>query len=333
MHAVVVRHLGADVGDLVEVADPLLGVHDVMVEVHAAPVNYVDLLTMAGQYQFTPELPYTPGKGPAGVVRAVGSAVTGVSVGDRVLAMAEHGGYADRVVADRRQVYRIPPSLSFVDAASMSLAFDTAWMALRERARLASGDNVLVLGASGAVGAAAVQLAAAMGAGRVLAGVSSPARARETETAHQVIDLSAPDLRDNLRARVRSATDGAGADVVIDPVGGDVFDAALRAVAWRGRVVVVGFASGRIPIVRVNYLMLKNIELSGLQISDYRERKPELLEQCYREIFRYYEQGMVRPLASRPYPLSRWGSALRAVRSRATRERVVLVPDEVGERS
>lgn len=335
MRAVKVDQLGSiDNGGLAEVADPVPGPGEVVVDVHAAPVNYVDVVTITGQYQFTPKLPYTPGKGPAGVVRAVGSAVTGLAAGDRVLAMAEYGGFAEQAVADHRLVYRIPDAMPFVDAASMSLAFDTAWMALRERARMAAGETVLVLGATGAVGAAAVQLAKAFKAGRVIAGVSSADRSGEARGAgaDHVIDVSRDDLRDELRAEVHAVTDGAGVDIVIDPVGGDVFDAAIRALAWRGRLVVIGFAAGRIPTVRANYLLLKNIELSGMQISDYRRRTPELLRDCYRELFDLYQQDAVHPQATVTYPMTDWQAALRAVQARETRARVVLLPIEAGVR-
>ncbi|HEX8868520.1 MAG TPA: NADPH:quinone oxidoreductase family protein [Lentzea sp.] len=323
MRAVIVDVLGSPAGGRVgETDDPIAGEGQVLVEIHAAPVNYVDLVTLSGKYQFTPSLPYTPGKGPAGIVRAVGAGTEGLAIGDRVLAMAEYGGYAELVTIDHRQVYRLPDTMSFVDAAAMSLAFDTAWMALRERARVRPGETVLVLGAGGAVGGAAVQLAKAMGA-RVLAGVLP---GNPVSGADGVIDLSAPDLRNSLREQVYAANDGAGVDVVIDPLGGDPFDAAIRAVGWRGRVVVVGFAAGRIPTLKVNYLMLKNIEVSGLQISDYRGRTPELIAQCYRELFGFYADGLVTAPRSTTMPLEDWRIALKMIEERTAQDRLVLLP-------
>jgi NADPH2:quinone reductase len=314
-----------DAAGLEERPDPVPAEHDVLVEVRAVPVNYVDLVTMRGEYQFKPELPYVPGKGPAGVVRSVGAAVTGIAPGDRVLALAEYGGYAELVAVDHRQVYPLPDSLSFDDAAAMSLAYDTAWMALRERARLAAGESVLVLGASGAVGQAAVQLARAMGAGTVLGGVSRPGR--PTGPVDGVIDLSGPDLRDSVRDQVRAVvTAGAGVDVVIDPLGGDAFDGAVRSLAWRGRLVVVGFAAGRIPVLKVNYPLLKNIEVSGLQISDYRKRMPELVAQCYREVFAFHAEGRITPPLSTVLPLADWRTAVEKLGSRAASERLLLRP-------
>ena len=328
MRAVRVHEFGSlDRIAVEEVPQPVPGPGEALIEIRAAPVNYVDLLTARGEYQFRPALPYTPGKGPAGVVRAVHGSVRGLRPGDRVLAMAEYGGYAEMVAVDHRQVYPLPGALSFAGAAAMSLAFDTAWMALRDRARLRRGDTVLVLGATGAVGGAAIQLAKAMGAALVLAGVSSPARfAGLTELgADAGIDLSQPDIRHSLREQVYLATDGAGVNVVIDPLGGDAFDGAVRALAWRGRLVVVGFAAGRIPALKMNYPLLKNIEVSGLQISDYRKRAPGLLAECFREVFRFMAEGRVRPPRSTSVPLADWRRAMESVQER-TGTRIVLVP-------
>jgi NADPH2:quinone reductase len=184
-----------------------------------------------------------------------------------------------------------------------------------------------VLGASGAVGLAAVQLARAFGA-TVLAGIARPeaAAAAKAAGADAIVNLSADNLRDSLRDQVRAATGGAGADVILDPVGGDVFSAALRALSWRGRLVVIGFASGTIPKVPANYLLVKNIEVSGLQISDYRKRRPDLMARCYRDIFALYEAGALHPQAVEAYPLTEVGAALRQVRDRGSSKRIVLHP-------
>jgi NADPH2:quinone reductase len=304
-----------------EVAQPMPGPDEVLVMVHAAPVNYVDLLVVAGTYQFLPPLPFIPGKGPAGVVTALGEGVTGLRAGDRVLAMAELGGYAEVVTARADQCYRLPSSMSFTEAASLSLVYDTAWFALRERARLESGETVLVLGASGGVGHAALQLAHAMGA-RVLGGIARPERAAAVRAAgaDAVIDLSAADLR----AQVYAVTEGRGVDIILDPLGGTIFEAAVRALAWRGRLVVIGFAAGAIPTIRTNYLLLKNIEISGLQISDYRQRRPAQVAACFAEIFRFYEQGKVEPAAATVFPLAQASEALAALRDRRITGRAVL---------
>jgi NADPH2:quinone reductase len=189
------------------------------------------------------------------------------------------------------------------------------------------GETVLVLGASGGVGHAAVQLARAMG-GRVLAGVSRPERAALAlaSGAEAVIDLSRENLRDSLRQQVFALTDGKGADVIIDPLGGSVFEPALRALAWCGRLVVIGFAAGAIPTLRTNYLLLKNIEVSGLQITDYRKRRPAELATAYSEIFGFYQLGLVKPAATTGFALEEAGAALAAVRDRRIAGRAVLQP-------
>jgi len=326
VRAIIVDKFGAPerlrVGD---VAEPVPRVDEVLVTVHAAPVNYVDLLVIGGTYQFLPPLPFTPGKGPAGVVAALGRNVTSLQVGDRVLAMAEQGGYAEAVTVVANQCYRLPPSMSFTEAASLSLVYDTAWFALRERARLEAGETVLVLGASGGVGQAAVQLARAMGA-RVLAGILRPEREASVRAAgaDSVIDLSATDLRDSLRAQVYAVTEERGVDIILDPLGGTIFEAAVRALAWCGRLVVIGFAAGAIPTIRTNYLLLKNIEISGLQISDYRKRRPERVAACFAEIFSLYEQGKVKPATATAFPLVRAGEALTALREQRAAARAVL---------
>lgn len=329
MRAVLVREFGSlDRMALEETPEPVPGPGEALIDIRAAPVNYVDLLTARGEYQFRPALPYIPGKGPAGIVKAVHASIPGLNPGDRVLAMTEYGGYAETVAVDHRQVYTLPAGISFADAAAMSLAFDTAWMALRDRARLSPGETVLVLGATGAVGRAAIQLAKAMGASRVLAGVSSRERfAGLMEAgADACIDLSQADIRNSLREQVYLATDSSGVDVVIDPLGGDAFDGAVRALAWRGRLVIVGFAAGRIPVLKMNYPMLKNIEISGLQISDYRKRAPDMMAECFRQVFQFVEEGRVRPPASTAVPLADWRTAVKSVEARTASSRVVLIP-------
>jgi NADPH2:quinone reductase len=327
MRAAVVREFGPIEGVTPdEFPPPVPGANEVLIAVEAAPINYVDLIVISGRYQFLPKLPFVPGKGPAGVVRAVGANVTELKVGDRVLAMAEQGGYAEQVAVAANQCYRLPAAMSFVEAAAMSLAYDTSWFALRDRARVRPGETVLVLGASGAVGLAAIQLAKAMGA-RVLAGIARPEKAAAVMEAgaDATVDLTGDNLRDTLRERVQAANAGNYADVILDPLGGDIFDAAIRALAWRGRLVVIGFAAGRIPTIKVNYLMVKNIEVSGLQVSDYRKRRPDQVAECYAELFAFYEQGKLRPAKPTLYPLEQVQDALRSVQDRTATGRPILV--------
>lgn len=319
---------GLDHGRLETVEDPTPGPTEVVIAVEAVPVNFVDLLTIAGTYQFAPVLPHTPGKGPAGTVLEVGSEVATLRPGDRVLAMAESGGYAERAVADHRQCHRLPAGVTPVVAASMAVSFDTAWMALRERARFEPGESVLVLGGSGAVGFAAIELARAFGASTILATASSADRVpvQLLDRPDLVIDLSQGNLRDSLRDQVHAVLPQ-GVDIVIDALGGDAFDGAVRALAWRGRIVTVGYAAGRIPSLKLNYLMLKNIEASGLQITDYRKRAPHLVEAAFTEVFGLLEDGLIRAPDVEVMPLTEWEHALRRLDARAVRSRLVLVPD------
>jgi NADPH:quinone reductase len=327
MRAVIVREFGpVESHRLGELPDPSPRAGEVVVSIQATAVNFVDLLVVTGQYQFLPERPFSPGKLPVGLVSAVGTDVTGLKIGDRVLALAEHGGYAQKVSVPAAQCFKLPATMSSTDVAAMALVYDTSWFALRERGRLKPGDVVLVLGGSGGVGLAAIQLAKAMGA-RVLAGIATPNKAdlARDAGADDIIALSEPDLRDGLRAQVYAKNGGNGVDLIIDPIGGDVFDAALRALAWRGRLVVVGFASGRIPTIKANYLLVKNIEVSGLQISDYRKRLPDLMAQCLHEIFALFEAGKLKPLPTTTYPLERFAKAMQDVQDRHVRGRIVLV--------
>jgi NADPH2:quinone reductase len=318
---------GPEAVAVTEVPRPTPGPGEVLVRVQAVSVNYVDLVVIAGRYQFVPPLPFTPGKGPAGIIEAVGDGVTDWAPGDRVLAMAEIGSYAEYTIAPANQCYRLPEAMPFAEAASMALAYDTAWFALRKRARFRAGETVLVLGATGAVGLAAVALAKALG-GRVLAGVSSAAKAPLAldAGADAIIDLSQPDIRESLRAQVKDATGGGAVDIVIDPLGDIYFEAALRALAWKGRLVVVGFAAGNIPTLKANYLLVKNIEVSGLQISDYRKRVPQDVAACFAEIFALYERGLVKPAPATVMKLDDVAQALAMLRDRAVNGRIVLTP-------
>lgn len=328
MRAVVVNAFGEpDTCRVQDLPDPVAGDGEVLVRVHACAANYVDLLVFRGLYQFLPDLPFVPGKGPAGEVVATGTGVHRVAPGDRVLAMAEKGGYGELVTVDQAQVHRIPPTLTYPDAASMSLVFDTAWVALHARARLQAGESVLVLGATGGVGHAAVQLARAAGA-RVLAATASPAKRPLIEALRPdgIVDLSTPDLKESLREQVFALNDGRGVDVVIDPLGGDALDAALRAVAWEGRLVIIGFAAGRIADIRSNYLLLKNIEVSGLQVSDYRVRRPELIQRCFAEVFDGYREGALSPAPVVEFPLEAFARALKDVETRRIAGRAILLP-------
>ncbi|TMS58287.1 NADPH:quinone oxidoreductase family protein [Imbroritus primus] len=294
--------------------DPVPGPDDVLIEVRAASVNFPDLLVVRGQYQFSPPLPFAPGKDAAGIVRAVGANVSGFRPGDRVATQVEYGAYAELVKARACDCFQIPDSMPFEDAAAMGLAYQSAYFALMERGRFQAGETVLVTGAAGGVGSAAVQIVQGLG-GKALAGVRHADQMPFALGlgASATVDLAAPDLRNALRAQVHALTEGRGADVLIDTLGGDAFDAALRAMAWSGRAVVVGFASGRIPEIKANYLLVKNLTVSGLQWTDYHVRTPQKIQAAQAEIFRLYESGALKPHIAGVFPLAQAGEVLQTL--------------------
>jgi len=326
MRAVWVREHGAPETACVEdVPAPTIGDDQVLVEVKAIGVNYPDLLVIGGSYQILPPRPFSPGKDAAGIVRAVGRNASHCKPGDRVAVHLEYGAYAEQVAAKDAVCHVMPDAMSFEEAAAMGLVYQTAHFALMERGLYQRGETVLVNGAAGGVGLAAVQIAKGLGA-TVLAGVNCDEHAAiaRANGADEVIDLARPDLRDTLRAQVHALTGGGGADIVIDPLGGAVFEASLRAMAWRGRMVVVGFAAGGIPELKVNYLLVKNLTVSGLQWSDYRERAPEWVRRVQTELFGLYASGAIRPRIMRTFPLARFAEALALVRSGSVQGKVVL---------
>lgn len=311
-----------------DIADLTPGTGQIRVGIKAAGINYPDVLVISGKYQVLPQRPFTPGKDFAGVVLDIGSGVTRVAPGDRVLCHVEHGGFADQALVTEHQTFKLPDGLSFVDAAAMGLVYQTAYLALIDRGQFKAGERVLVGGAAGGIGLAAVQLAKGLGA-TVLAAVRNDAEAdlvRQNGADH-VIDLSLPEMRESLRAQVHAATDGHGVDVVIDPLGGDFLGAALRAMAWCGRLVVIGFAAGDIPSVKVNYLLVKNIAITGLQWSDYRDRTPARIEAVQDEIFKLWRAGAVKPHVMKEFPFLELPAALELIEQGKIRGKAVIVMD------
>ena len=281
MRAVVIRDTSNRGVAIEEVPDPSAGDGEVVVDVKVCGINFTDLLSLDGKYQNNPPVPFTPGKDAAGVVSAVGAGVTGLKAGDRVIAHVVHGGLAEMVACPEALCFPLPDGVAFEAAAAMGLAYQTAYHALTTRGGLKEGEIVLINGASGGVGMAAVNLAKPLGARMVLAGLSSPGKADAVRAAgaDAVIDLTADDLRESLRAQVREATGGRPVDLAFDLVGGEAFDATIRAIGDEGRAVVAGFTSGTIPQVRTNYLLLKNIGVLGMTINSYiHQRSPKLAE-------------------------------------------------------
>jgi NADPH:quinone reductase len=309
-----------------KVDDLIPGKGQILVGIRAAGINFPDLLVVSGKYQVLPKRPFTPGKDLAGVVLQVGEDVSGFSSGDRVLCLVEHGAFAEQILATPAQTFKLPDGLSFSHAAAMGLVYQTAYLALVDRGNFRAGETVLIGGAAGGIGMAAVQISKGLGA-RVLAGVrtSEQAAFARENGADCLIDVSGPDIRDTLRTQVHSVTGGVGADIVIDPLGGDFLGAALRAMAWCGRLVVVGFAAGEIPIVKANYLLVKNISVSGLQWSDYRDRTPQRVDEVQADIFRLWKEGSVRPRLMKEFAFDELPIALRLIGEGKVRGKAVVI--------
>jgi NADPH:quinone reductase len=326
---IVTEHGPLEKLSLGEFPDPKPGKGEVLVDVHAASVNFPDLLVIGGTYQNLPPRPFVPGKDLAGVVVAVGEGVTRVKPGDRVLAQIEHGAFAERAVVREVLCFVMPATMRFEDGAAMGLVYLTAHNALIERANFRAGETVLVTGAAGGVGLACVQLAKALGA-IVVAAVSSDDKAQlaRASGADHVVRTDVADLRESFRKQVFDAlgkTAGKrGIDLVLENVGGDVFDASLRVMAWCGRLVIIGFAGGRIPEVKAGYLLVKNISLIGLQSSDYRERSPDVVRKAYDHLFALYEQGKIKPQVMAAYPMKDYLVALNTVKDRKVLGKVVI---------
>jgi NADPH2:quinone reductase len=304
--------------------EPAPGPGQALIAVEVAEVNYPDLLVVAGRYQVLPPLPFIPGKTAVGRVLALGPDTDGPPIGTRVIAAMEHGAFAERAVATAAVLAPVPENLPSVCAAALGLAAQTAWFALTVRARLEAGDSVLVLGASGAVGLGAVAIARALGAARVIGAVRNDAGAdlARAAGAHAVLRLDRPALRDSLPDELRAC--GGVVDVVVDPIGGEATTAALRCLAWGGRLVVLGFAGGDIACLRANYLLVKNIAVLGLQWSDYRERAPARVVSAWRFLFRLHESGALTPRIGRVLPLAQTSEALVGLAAGGGGERTLL---------
>lgn len=326
MKAVIVKQHGApEVMVIEERPAPTPGPREVLIDVHAAGVNFPDLLVIGGTYQYLPPLPFTPGKEFAGIVRATGGEVTLCRPGARVMGQIEYGAFAEQIAVPETNCHVIPAELAFPEAAAMGLAYLTAHFALVERAALKAGESVLVTGASGGVGLAAVQIAKVLGA-TVLAAVSGPDKAALAKAggADHIIDTSVPDLRNALREQVFAATSQRGVDIAIDQVGGEVFDASLRSLAWCGRMLVIGFASGRIPEIKAGYVLVKNISIIGLQISDYRDRQPQEFRRVRQQLIDWCREGRIKPHVMATFPLEEAAAALNLIKERKVQGKVVL---------
>lgn len=327
MRAVVIKEAeNRDSVGIAEIEDPAPGENEVVVDVKACGINFTDFLSLDGKYQNNPPPPFTPGKDAAGIVSAVGSAVSDLKVGDRVIAHCNHGAMAEKAACDAAMVCPLPDDVGYEDAAAMGLAALTAWFALVVRGKLQDGETVLINGASGGVGLAAVQIAKALGAKTVLAGLTTPSKgdAIMAAGADGIVDLTVDDLKDNLRKQTGPATDGHGIDLALDLVGGEVFDATLRAIADEGRAVVAGFTSGTIPAVRTNYLLLKNISVVGMTINSYMKSRSPLIRDAQAGLYRLLSDGKLSPNIMERLPFERFMDGIMMLENRKIVGKAVL---------
>jgi NADPH2:quinone reductase len=304
------------------VPDPVAGPGEAVVRIEAAAVNYPDLLLVADRYQVSVPPPFAPGSEFAGVVETVGEGVTAVAPGDRVRGGSMVGAFAQRAAVPAAGLDRLPAGADPVAAAAFHVAHSTAYHALRSVGEVAPGQWVVVLGAAGGVGLAAVELAKVLGA-KVLAAASSPAKLEvcAARGADALVDYSTEDLKE----RVKALT-GGGADVVVDPVGGRWSEQALRATRWGGRFVTVGFASGEIPRIPLNLVLLKGVVVKGFEIRTFAQHAPDLAARDGEELHRLLVEGRVTPHVSATYPLEETGAALRSLADRRATGKVVILP-------
>jgi NADPH:quinone reductase len=324
MYAMVVHELGGPAALVREERAPAApGPSEVALTVEAIGCNFFDILITQGKYQRRPELPFAPGGEAVGRVRALGEGVAGMKVGDRVLALADYGTYASDLVVRADRAFVLPDAIPADEGVALGVVYQTAHVALVERARLAAGETLLVHAAAGGVGLAAVEIGKALGA-TVIATAGSPeklelARAHGADHAISYRDADWVDA-------VKGITAGRGVDVVFDPVGGDVFDGSNRCIAFEGRIVVIGFAGGRIPTVQANRVLLKNYAVVGLHWGAYFEHRPEVVARTHDALVALHLAGKLRPVVAMQHPLEDARVALDALAGRKTVGKVVLIP-------
>jgi NADPH2:quinone reductase len=322
MRAVLCKELGLPEKLVVEdVPSPKAGKGQVVLSVKACGVNFPDTLIIQGKYQFKPELPFSPGGEVAGVVKEVGEGVNSPKPGDRVIAFNTWGGFAEEMVVEADRTIPMPDSMDFVPASAFVLTYGTSYHALKDRAQLKPGETLLVLGASGGVGIAAIQLGKMMGA-RVIAAASTAGKLQvcKENGADELIRYGEEDLR----ARVKELTAGKGVDVVYDPVGGPYSEPALRDMAWNGRFLVVGFAAGDIPKVPLNLTLLKGCSIVGVFWGAFTRKEPENNRRNNEDLMQFFVQGKVKPHIHATYPLERAAQALNEVMNKRVSGKVVL---------
>jgi len=322
MRAVLCKELGMPESLVLEEVPGLIpGPGQVLISVQACGVNFPDTLIIQGKYQFKPDLPFSPGGEISGVVKQVGSDVDSLKIGDRVIAFSTWGGFAEELVVDQTRTVIISDKMDYERASAFVLTYGTSYHALKDRAHLREGETLLVLGASGGVGLAAIQLGKAMGA-TVIAAASNPEKlsACQENGADYVINYAQNDLRQS----VKEITKGRGVDVIYDPVGGSFSEKALRDMSWGGRFLVVGFAAGEIPKVPLNIPLLKGCSVVGVFWGEFTKREPDLNKQNNQELMDLFDQGKISPHIHRVYPLEKAGEALNELLQKRVIGKVVL---------
>ena len=306
---------------LEETASPQIKINEILLNVHAAGVNFPDTLIIEGKYQFKPPFPFSPGGEAAGVIAGVGEKVKHLKVGDRVMALTGWGSFAEQVAVPAYNALPMPQTMDFNIAAAFSMTYGTSMHALKQRANLQPGETLLVLGASGGVGLAAVEIGKALGA-TVIAAASSAEKLEVAKKAgaDQLINYADTNLKDE----IKRLTNGKGVDVIYDPVGGDLFDQAIRSIAWNGRLLVVGFASGRIPELPTNLALLKGAAVIGVFWGAFAQRQPEDNAANFQQLFAWFEEGKLKPLVSQVYPLEQAGEAIDSLGERRAVGKVVV---------
>lgn len=322
MQAVLCKAFGpADTLVVEEINSPEIKKNEVLLDVHAAGINFPDTLIIEGKYQFKPPFPFSPGGEAAGVISAVGEKVSHLKVGDRVMALTGWGSCAEQVAVPAYNILPMPEAMDFSTAAAFSMTYGTAIHALKQRGTLQAGETLLVLGASGGVGLAAVEIGKAMGA-RVIAAASS---AEKLEVARQagadeLINYQTEDVRE----RLKTLTKGQGVDVVIDPVGGDLFETVFRSIALNGRMLVIGFASGAIPSLPANLPLLKGAAVIGVFWGSFAQRQPQDNVENFQQLFAWYAQGKLKPLVSQTFALEDTAQAINTLSARKAVGKLVI---------
>ena len=322
MKAVLCKQFGPPESLVIEeLPSPKAAAGEVVLTVRAASVNFPDFLIIQNKYQFKPPLPFSPGSELAGVVKEIGAGVTNVRPGDRVIAFTTFGAFAEEVKTEAVRLLPLPEKMDFVTGAAFLLTYATSDHALRDRGTLQSGETLLVLGAAGGVGLAAIEIGRALGA-RVIACASSEEKLAVCR--EHGADAAINYAKEDLRERIKALTEGRGVDVVYDAVGGPYTEPAFRSLAWRGRLLVVGFAAGEIPKLPLNLALLKGASVVGVFWGDFARREPRAFAESAQQLARWYAEGKLRPHVSQTMPLERAAEAIKLLASRQAKGKVVL---------